>query len=43
LATTPERTAIRLTHAAVDQDHRMASAVAMAPAPSLHALGINRT
>jgi hypothetical protein len=43
LATTPERTAIRLTHAAVYQDHRMTSAVAKAAAPSLHALGINRT
>jgi hypothetical protein len=43
LATTPERTAIRLTHAAVYQDHRMTSASAKAAAPSLHALGINRT
>lgn len=42
-ATTPERTAIRLTHAAVYQDHRMTSALAKAAAPSLHALGINRT
>lgn len=43
LATTPERAAIRLTRAAVYQDHRMTSALAKAAAPSLHALGINRT
>jgi hypothetical protein len=43
LATTPERTAIRLTHAAAHQDHRTATDVANAAAPSLHALGINRT
>ncbi|MEU4362224.1 hypothetical protein [Promicromonospora sp. NPDC023987] len=43
LATTPESPAIRLTPAAVYQDHRMASALSGAAAPSLHALGINRT
>lgn len=43
LATTPERTGIRLPRAAVYQDHRTASALAEAAAPSLHALGINRT
>ncbi|GAB2487375.1 hypothetical protein GCM10027063_31280 [Promicromonospora xylanilytica] len=43
LATTPERTAIRLTQTAVFQDHRITSASAKAAAPSLHALGINRT
>ncbi|GAB2474426.1 hypothetical protein GCM10027063_14280 [Promicromonospora xylanilytica] len=43
LAATPEFTAIRLTPAPVYQDHRVASALAAAAAPSLYALGINRT
>lgn len=42
-ATIPERTAIRLTPAVVHEDHRTASSVATAVAPSLRALGINRT
>ncbi|MFD2027301.1 hypothetical protein [Promicromonospora aerolata] len=43
LAASPERTAIRLPRAAVYQDHRITSALARAAAPSLHALGIDRT
>lgn len=43
LATVPERTAICRTPAAVHQDHQMSSALVRAAAPSLHALGINRT
>jgi hypothetical protein len=43
LATTPERIAIRLTPAVVHLDHRTASGLVAAAAPSLRALGINRT
>ncbi len=43
LAALPERTVQRLAPAAVHQDHRTASSVATAAAPSLHALGISRT
>lgn len=43
MATTPERTALRLAPAAAHQDLRTAPGVAAAAAPSLRALGINRT
>ncbi|MBO0609130.1 hypothetical protein [Myceligenerans salitolerans] len=43
LATMPERTAFRLAPVLVRLDHRPASGVAAARAPSLHALGISRT
>ena len=43
LAAVPERTVQRIAPAAVHQDHRTATSVAVAAAPSLHALGISRT